>query len=181
MKIEKLESFYIINKIEEHNQIKMELLNLINELPVKSYKTNLENISNTDWILPKDFERKYLKMFYETIRPYMNSIMSFLKTTEYTIHNGWFQQYTKNDFHDWHVHENSNYTNVYYLELPDNKMKTEILNISTGGIIDIDVEEGDLITFPAHLHHRSKPIKDNLKKTIISFNSSFGGVNINGN
>lgn len=177
MKIEKFESFYIVNKIKEHNKIKTELLNLINEIPKTSYNSTSENIINTDWSLPKDYERKYLKTFYNTIEQYMIKIMEFLKTQEYIIHNAWFQQYTKNNFHDWHVHENSNYTNVYYLELPDITTKTEILNINTNKIIDIDVKEGDLITFPAYLHHRSKIIKNNLRKTIISFNSSFKGVN----
>ena len=39
-------------------------------------------------------------------------------------------------------------------------------------IDDIDIEEGDLITFPAYIIHRSNT-NTLLKKTIISYNSSF--------
>ena len=35
-----------------------------------------------------------------------------------------------------------------------------------------DPEEGDIITFPAHLLHKSKPNGDK-RKTVISFNSNF--------
>jgi len=181
MIIEKFESFYIINKIYEHKIIKNKLLNFINEIPLNSINTINEKINHTDWTLPKNFERKYLNFFLEIINPYMIKIMKFLKTEEYKIDNIWFQQYTKNNFHNWHVHENSNYTNVYYLELPDKEMKTKILNINTNKIIEIDVQEGDVITFPAHLPHTSEIIKNDKRKTIISFNSNFLGVNLNGN
>jgi hypothetical protein len=181
MIIEKFESFYIVNKISEHKIIKNKLLNFINDIPSNSINTINESIKHTDWNLPKSFERKYLNFFLEIINPYMIKMMKFLKTEKYIIDNIWFQQYTKNDFHNWHVHENSNYTNVYYLELPEKEMKTNILNINTNKIIEIDVEEGDVITFPAHLPHTSNIIKNDKRKTIISFNSNFLGVNLNGN
>jgi hypothetical protein len=45
-------------------------------------------------------------------------------------------------------------------------------------IIDLDVKEGDLVTFPAYIIHRSKNNKSNDRKTIISFNTSFDITNV---
>ena len=47
----------------------------------------------------------------------MDDMSQVLKCKSWLISNGWFQQYTNNDFHDWHLHTEVNYTNVYYLEL----------------------------------------------------------------
>jgi hypothetical protein len=102
----------------------------------------------------------------------MDDMSRVLKCKSWLISNGWFQQYTNNDFHDWHLHNEVNYTNVYYLELPDKDEKTQIYNILDNTIIDIDIKEGDLVTFPSHLIHRSKPLQSK-RKTIISFNSDF--------
>ena len=41
-----------------------------------------------------------------------------------------------------------------------------------------DLEEGDLLTFPAHLLHRSNKINKDKRKTIISFNSDFKDVRL---
>lgn len=168
MKFHKLESFYIVNKVKEHKKIKSKLLKLINKIP----KSPLETISHTDWKLPKEYKREYLDFFYQSIKPYMNLISDEFKTKEWTIHNGWFQQYVINNEHDWHVHNNANYSNVYYLELPDKKMTTKFKGLNNE-TIDINAEEGDLVTFPAHMLHKSEPVKGRKRKTIISFNSDF--------
>ena len=89
------------------------------------------------------------------------------------VQNIWYQQYNSNDEHDWHTHTGSHYTNIYFVELPDKDMKTEILDMA-----NIDVKEGDIISFPAFIFHRSKPNKSNKRKTVISFNTSFDRINI---
>jgi len=91
-----------------------------------------------------------------------------LKCQTWEIQNIWFQQYKEGDEHDWHNHPHTQFSNVYFLELPSTNMKTEFATHP-----DINVSEGDVITFPAHLVHRSKPNQSNKRKTIISFNSSF--------
>lgn len=170
MKIKEIKSFYIINEIIEHKKIKEKLLLLINKLP----KSKFTNISHTDWNLPREMKREYLNFFYEIINPYMNKMAEVLNEKKWIIHNGWFQQYIKNDFHDWHRHESCNFTNVYYLELPNKNMTTKLATgLSTKNIIDIKAKEGDLITFPACTLHTSKKINNESRKTIISFNSSF--------
>ena len=39
--------------------------------------------------------------------------------------------------------------------------------------IDMKCEEGEILSFPAFLPHRSPPLLSDLTKTIIAFNSSF--------
>jgi len=50
-------------------------------------------------------------------------------------------------------------------------MITEIKTLNNK-IIKVNAKEGDILTFPAYLKHRSKPIKNEKRKTIISFNTS---------
>jgi hypothetical protein len=42
-----------------------------------------------------------------------------------------------------------------------------------------DIKEGDVLIFPSNLVHRAPKIKNNLRKTIISFNIDFNKFNIN--
>ena len=178
MKIEKLESFYIVNSIKEHITIKPELLNLIDKIPITEFKTSEENIVHTDWNLPKDYKREYADYFFQCIKPYMIEMSNKLHNNRCEIYNVWFQQYSKNNRHDWHVHQQANYTNVYYLEMPDNNMRTELYNILDDSIITLDVKEGDMVTFPAHLLHRSKLNESGNRKSIISFNCDFYEVTL---
>ena len=156
-----LTSMFIM-KIEEHEEYKERLLSLIDKMPDSSYGP----ITKTDWELDKDTPREYLDVFYQEIfGKYTEKQMEFYKADSLDISNGWFQQYTDNSYHFWHNHARANFTNVYFLELPNKEHRTEIKDV------EYDAEEGDLITFPAMLHHRSKPSDG--RKTVISFNSNF--------
>ncbi len=71
--------------------------------------------------------------------------------------------------HGWHTHSD-NYTGVYYLELPDETPKTQIVNpLNQTEIIDLDIKEGDIVLFPSFIIHRAPINKSNKRKTIISF------------
>lgn len=169
MQIKEFKSYYFINKIKEHTEIKTKLLNLINQIPENCF----DNISHTDWNLPVEMKRAYVDLFKKIVDKYLLKINNSLEAKNYTVNNIWFQRYKKNNYHNWHNHMASNYTNIYYLELPEINKKTEFLDIFTKKIIDVEVKEGDLLTFPAHVHHRSPVIDSDNTKTIISFNSCF--------
>ena len=98
----------------------------------------------------------------------MNKIAAELHSKEWSIQNGWFQQYLKSGNHGWHTHPQSHFTNVYFVELPHKSLATEIFKHKK-----IKVEQGDLLTFPAFYYHRSPLNNLDKRKTIISFNSSF--------
>ena len=167
MEVKKINLEIIKMNVKEHQIYKTKLLNLIDEMPNNSY----EWISKSDWDLPKSFTRKYLDLFYKkVIRTSMKKLQDYYKSDDWNISNGWFQQYKKNSHQQWHNHEGANFTNVYFLELPDPKFKTKIK--VNNEIIEYEVEEGDLISFPAHLLHTSEKNGDG-RKTVIAFNSNF--------
>ena len=88
-----IDSFCFINEIKEHKTNKKNLLDLIKKIPLNSIKDNAANIKHSDWNLPRDIERQYLELFYKIVRPYMDSMMKKLHSSEWDIQNGWFQQY----------------------------------------------------------------------------------------
>ena len=80
----------------------------------------------------------------------------------------WHQVYERGDTHDWHVHPMCNMSTVFYVNLPDENSSTEF---SFGSeTYKPTVKEGEFLSFPASLAHRS-PIHDNDEaKIIMSFN-----------
>ena len=173
MEVHDLKSFYFINKLKNHDEVKEKLLYLIKNNEADSTTYNDAFITRTDYHLDENHERTYLPMFFDIIEPIMQEQSKFMFTKEMTVHHAWFQQYWQFDKHDWHTHGRAQFANIYYLELPDKNNKTEFFNVLDQKIIkEIDVEEGDLITFPAYIIHRSNT-NSAKQKTIISFNSSF--------
>ena len=166
MDIKKIPTDFIIYDVKDHSKHKEELLKLIDIIPNNPYN----KVSRTDWNLPRDFERKYSKYFYAHIAPtHANAMLEHFKCIQWLIVNTWFQQYEKLSSHDYHVHSGVNFTNVYFLELPDSNFKT---SIKIGNKeYEYNIKEGQIITFPAHLLHTSKQNED-LRKTVISFNSN---------
>ena len=55
--------------------------------------------------------------------------------------------------------------------MPDSSYKTEVLG-RDGKIIEFDVKEGDVLTIPAWMKHRSPP-NGKERKTVIAFNSNY--------
>lgn len=165
-------SIYTVDNHLEHKDI---LLNAI-DLLIKTKDTALDEhtIGNSttihsDW---NSARGDYLLYFYQYIMPqHIALITKSLNLEQWEIDNGWFQQYTELSEHTWHTHPNTQFTNIYYLELPDTSCKTEVKDINNK-IIEFDIKEGDILTIPSHLVHRSKP-NSKQRKTIISYNSSF--------
>jgi hypothetical protein len=164
----------IITKIDNYKEFNKNLLNLIEKIPNNPLKENNNFIEHTDWNLPKNFKREYVEYFINTIKTYLDKMAFNLKSKNFNIINMWFQQYTKLGTHQWHNHSDVNWTNVYFVELPSKSLGTEILNHE-----ELNLQEGDLLTFPGYLYHRSPINTFEKRKTIISFNSNF--YNFNGN
>lgn len=169
----------IITKIKDFKVINQKLLSLIDKIPNNPLIENNDNITHTDFNLPKNFKREYLEYFFDIIKPYFNEICLKLHTKRMEVSYAWFQQYTKNSIHQWHTHPKAHFTNVYYIELPSKSLATEILNHP-----NLDINEGDLLTFPAYYYHRSPINLSEKRKTIISFNTdiyNYNNVVVNSN
>lgn len=154
-----------------HELIKDNLLSIIDQYCLEKIKTpEGDIISKTDWL--KDEQIFYKK---ELAVHFTDHLIRTLNYPKIEILQIWFQQYQKHDRHNWHVHEYSHFTNVYFLQLPDEKYKTEIKNLN-GEVIDYEAKEGDILTFPGFLPHRSPIIKDDIQKTIVSFNITLTSI-----
>jgi len=110
---------------------------------------------------PPLYQEKVVKAIHENLYIALDGMKCF----EYKISNMWFHQYNKGSFFDWHTHPQSNYSAVYYVELPSNELVTEIY-----GVKHLTPQEGDLLIFPGFLPHRSPINNTDSRKTIISFN-----------
>ena len=171
----KLNTYGFVNKVEKHNSFKKYMINYIKKQPTYRLIERLDDISNTDWKDSYNPNRPYVKKFAKLISPYLSKIGRVLKTKKFTIGNMWYQQYGKGSKHQWHHHVSSNWSAVYYLQLPNN-LGTELYDITESRTFDIKLNEGDLFLFPANMLHRSPPNMTNKIKTIISFNIDFNEV-----
>jgi len=162
----------IISTLSDHTKIKEKILNLIEKNSSKSSVGMGEMISNTDWGSSEDNSREYLDIAMPILIEHIADIFKRYNTSAIKLGNVWFQQYKENDLHDWHVHGLCHFTIIYFLELPDASIKTEIKDMFGNPIIH-DAVEGDILIFPSYLYHRSPVNTTGKRKTIISFNINF--------
>jgi|TARA_R100001460_G_scaffold4506_6_gene12716 hypothetical protein len=179
----KLNSYAFVFQMKEHKKIKDKLLDLINitdQHTIKPDETCNDFISKTDWKFSKIPERLYAMEFSKILEPYITKMLLELSMDEATIHNMWFQSYHKKDTHNWHIHEGTHWTNIYFLQLPDKNFRTELYDSFDKKIINnIEIKEGTLLSFPANILHRSPKNTSNKVKTIISFNTTFSNTKQN--
>ena len=167
----------IVNRIEEHEKHKASLLAKIESLKVEIMPGVYSDWKGDD---THKEERTYLDEFYSLLDPVMEGVARavgfitppyVIRDYRYEVRTAWFNQYLEGGEHEWHNHRGCQFTNCYYLELPDEEYKTEVVGID-GKLIEYTVKEGDVMTCPAWMKHRSKP-NGPLRKTIIAFNSNY--------
>jgi len=162
----------IISKFEKHDEIKNQLLSLIE----KQNWTNtdfhpLDKVSRTDWYIDKGLQRDYWEFLFPIVQEHMKEVFAELRYDNFKIANYWFQQYCKNDNHGWHVHDESFWSSVYYVELPIDAPATMLEDpMDQDNKIVPDVYEGYILTFPAIIRHCSPVIDSDVRKTVIAFN-----------
>jgi len=166
---------YTIGELSSHNTIKPFLLSLINiadSVPLKATDEYYsDDIHRVDWNNNNDWTRNWVTTLLPHINPYLDSYANHKGFKEWVMHELWFQQYNTTGKHGWHVHGH-NLTGVYYVDMPKNAPKTEII-LSNGEVIQPDVKEGDILIFPSFVVHRAPINKSKETKTIVSFNMSF--------
>tara|TARA_R110000822_G_scaffold31166_2_gene90197 strand:+ start:1859 stop:2365 length:507 start_codon:yes stop_codon:yes gene_type:complete len=163
-----------IHHFKKHKETKLELLDLINKSPKINLKADkTESLKHTDWYLTPESPRPYWSFFNNLLQNWKINMCLKTHSKKCIIHNHWFQQYLKNDHHNWHNHSACQFSSIYYLELPDPSIATEFLDGTK-----IDIKEGDIITFPSYLYHRSPINKLKKRKSVVVFNSSFEELDI---
>ena len=171
--IEYIDCPYVVSKFEEHDNVKNILLENIESMTHSSLSDNNgQAITNTDWHTGLDVERKYWNILAPHLTSHMINVYRKLGFTHFGFLNYWFQQYYKDSFHEWHVHGSASWTNVYYLELPNDEVKTNVRNQKTNSVVIPNVKEGYILTLPAILWHRSPINLGDKRKTVIVFNTT---------
>tara|TARA_R110002074_G_scaffold383831_1_gene564205 strand:+ start:1142 stop:1726 length:585 start_codon:yes stop_codon:yes gene_type:complete len=175
----------MVNPLDSHQEHKKTLSDLIDRFE-NDYDTlltpdqanldceELPPILSSDYFVNNEIPRAWRDHFYaEVIQPLVfdTGVQLGLMPFEYFVHDAWFQRYLETAEHSWHTHTGCQFSNVYFLELPDGEYVTEIKG-PNGKLIEYSAKEGDVITFPSWMLHRSKP-NGKQRKTIISFNTSF--------
>lgn len=167
--------FHRIIRFAEHEELKPFLLREIDKFDSSVLQTHNSYISRTDWHLRPEVKREYMTLFSPILRDILPPLYDTLGGKTLTISNYWFQQYYKNDVHEWHVHGGCMFSHIYYLELPEGAKKTEFKNPENiNEIFTFDVQEGDILMFPSFYIHRSPPSEEDVRKTVIAFNTDMG-------
>jgi len=160
-------NYFFKTKVENHFQIKEKLLEQIDLIPNNPFINQNQNIIHTDWNLPPQMHREYSSLFLDTVRGHIEKMTKSLDCLRFEIGSYWFQQYLTSGFHTWHTHKGCHFTNIYFIECPKGS-ETKFKNM------DVEIEEGDIVSFPSFIPHSSPQIKNSKeRKTIISFNTDF--------
>jgi hypothetical protein len=147
-----LECFYTVTRFPHHESIKSILLDEIQKqeceslISIDSYYT--DTVNKLDWNRCFDDTRGWTKELKPLLQPILDSVAFGVGYKNAVMAELWFQQYVNGNTHGWHVH-GSNFTGVYYLELPEAAPKTElIVPIDQKEVITPNVVEGDILIFP---------------------------------
>jgi hypothetical protein len=171
MRIEKITSCYYVFQIQNFEQKKHGILNTV----TKNLKKQSKFINGQEVKQKNDFF---------SANTYTNSVINILSSVleefrkykskeegrelDLKILNLWCQQYELGSQHPWHTHGNSDYSAVFFIDIPNNNT-TEFLD-GDNKIVKANAKEGDLIIFPSQMIHRSKINNFKESKTIVSFN-----------
>lgn len=178
MKTAHIQAPVFMSSMPDFQEVKPKLLAAIASMGIHGLPENEtydQKIYNTDYYLPRETDRPYWPLLTEFITEHNNKIIKDNEYANWAVDVFWFQHYNTGDYHGWHVHGGSAFTNVFYVNLPDKTTRTMFKFGDKE--FNFEVSEGDLITFPSYLLHCSKPNTNLLPKVVVSFNTQ---INIAG-
>lgn len=165
-------TYIFVQQMPDHAAVKKQLLRQLTMADSRPLNTEYESISATDWEFSHGL-RNWEVAFRRYIQGKQDELAEKMLADAVMVTRIWFQQYKESDFHTWHAHNQTNYSSVYFVECAEG-METEFFDISKKEVVkNITVKEGDIITFPSSIYHRSKPNNSGSRKTIISWNLDF--------
>jgi len=174
MQVIEISAPVFLRRARDHHQIQNQVLEIINSGKVRGSVGNGESISNTDYYLAEQFRepkgKAYWDLIFPSVQEHYTEIMELTGHKKWWVSNYWYQTYNYNDFHSMHVHANCMYSNVYYLTLPNGSSKTTLKYFDKE--FQIEVSEGDILTFPGLIQHGSNPHRSNSPKNVVAFNSN---------
>lgn len=170
-----LDDLITVTRIENFDEIKQSILDVIENMDVETIISPEEQISKTDW---RGHNQLMLPYVQYIVKPIEDHLLELARKFNYkhmtTVTDGiWFQQYNVGDFHGMHTHGACNFSSVMFVELPEGAATS--FNVM-GEEFSVDVEEGCIVSFPSFMLHQSKPLAKG-RKTIIAFNLNAEGYN----
>ena len=162
---------FIVDDFYPHHFIKTKLLQLIENTKSKPLDSIEEQRTCTDWNREEEYEYKNFILPYiiTTVQP----LFKKMNYDSFDKGSVWFQQYVKQDFHNWHRHPGTDWGFVYYCELPEDGPGTEFRNpLNPDETFTPNIKEGQFLLFPGLLEHRSKENESNNRKTVVVTNFS---------
>ena len=162
-------NIFTIKNFQNHKNVLIDLINKIPQTPLVSDGIDVEH---SDWEVTPKMKREYIDYFKKHIfEDFAKEICKNFNCDSLTLLNMWFQIYGKNGHHSIHRHGNAHFTNIVFLNLPNKNLVTKIYDLKNNPI-DLRIEEGHILTFPAYLKHESSSNKSDEKKIILSYNIS---------
>ena len=134
-------------------------------------------ISNSDRLRPLEtnwfefaFSRRDIQRYISFVKRKYNCRKKVVNVVQ-----TWYNQYSKQSGsqHCFHSHDTCDVANVYYVEMVDKSLRTVLKHPITGEEIVPRVREGDLLTFPGYIEHRSPKNYTTNRKTTIAFDTNF--------
>jgi len=163
-----------VSDVKDHFNIKQQFLNFLKNNPLFGYKNKqVESLYNSDFYIKSEYkDETYYDLVNPIFKQHNESLSKLLdyKHENISIANIWYQQYAKNDFHDWHRHSKSVFNSIYYVDLPAEASKTTFRFL--GKEFQVEVKEGQILSFPSFFEHCSKPNLSDKIKTVIAYNST---------
>jgi len=162
-----------VDRFYMHDELKDQLLDSLSCAEADEERID-DSITKTDWNINLPLG---VPQYQQLLLPHIlaQAQQTFNRGSALQLTDMWFQQYHKGDTHGWHVHDSCHWANVYFLELPSSDMKTQILDLDRNEIV-YEAQEGDIVSFPSMLLHRSKPNLSLDRKTVIAYNLNFTHV-----
>jgi len=157
------------SRIDDVSGFKSQVLQMIGSAGQYTFYSNEQRISNTDWHLRSDHPRPYINFSSPYIEKHNQQLARHFGYDRIEPTNIWYQQYGPGDYHPIHTHGGCSFSNIIYVELPNREVQTEFF--FRGEKIVVEIEEGDILSFPGILHHGS-PINGSQRKTVIVWNSN---------
>ena len=163
-------------KVTLPHKVKMKALKIIHDDKSEGIFEGSDKISESSYIHKGCFSNKVnmklMDLYYEYIHEPLNKEIYENAKVYVDLDNIWYQVYKANsrDTHDFHVHDDVDFSHIYYVQLKDMDITTQY--IENNAIVAVnDVEEGDMITFHPSIIHRSPPNTTKFDKIVIAFNT----------
>jgi len=171
-----------------------------NDLDIaKTFKYERMNSDNGNYTLDKNVLDKMptLKNRIENeFEKYVRDVLHINKNVNFKIINSWINIHKKGDWSQSHLHKNSCFSGVYYLNVPENSGnisfdKTIVLNnLSTSTIsydydeanyinadkVKFKVEEGLILFFPSTIYHNVDKSNSIEERYSLAFNFFADGL-----